>query len=711
MQRAGGRRNFAQEMRMNVKMKKTVLLGGALLVAAPMLADELDSIPVKKVDLDEITVVGFKQDNRHRVPMAVSNVGQSFLQNNEIRSIKELSGFVPNFYMPDYGSKQGSNIFVRGLGTRLSTATPSVAFYVDGVPHFENSAFDFELMGINNIEILRGPQGTLYGRNATGGIVNLYTASPLEVQRTQLRFGYGSQNDWNIGLNHTSKQTDNFGVSVSANYHQTDGFFRNITTGENADGMKNGALRYGFEWRMTPAWKMKFTTSGDFSSQNGYPYGVYKMDTKEVMPIDYNENSIYDRFIWTNGLNVRYEGTKFSFNSQTSFQYLKDKQVIDQDFTPKPTVAVTNVSNQRLWSQEFTIKSRTTGRYRWLFGAFGFLQDVDKNTNVAYAAPKLSYVNEPDQNTSNLALYHQSTFDITERLTAVAGVRFDSEWAHYRMQKVAENPAKSLLIDRKRTITQLSPKVSLQYAFRDDRMVYASVSKGYKAGGINQAVDKEDAFIYDPEYTWNYEVGAKLNLLNNRLLMDAAVFYVDIKDMQFTQQTLSGNVVNNASQAVSKGAELGLTIYPVKNLSIRANYGFTDAQFQKYESMIIDRKTGKVTGTNNYAKNFIPLVPKHTVGGNVNYTVHNWGFLDKLVVNLGVTAAGPIYFNENNVVKQDFYAVVNGKIAATKGILTWEVWSKNLTDADYLVYAFRTSQDYAQKGRPFSIGTSLIFGF
>ena len=148
-------------------------------------ANEPDTVLVKPINLDEVTIVGFKQNNPNREPLSISTLDNRFLKENEISGAKDLSSLLPNFYMPDYGSKQNSPVYIRGIGAKKDA--PSVGFYVDGIPHFETSAFDVDLSDISSIEVLRGPQGTLYGRNSIGGIINIYTHSPLDNQGTRFR--------------------------------------------------------------------------------------------------------------------------------------------------------------------------------------------------------------------------------------------------------------------------------------------------------------------------------------------------------------------------------------------------------------------------------------------------------------------------------------------------------------------------------------------
>ena len=180
-------------------MKYSLLLFAAILPLKG-LAETADSTIVQHHTLEEVVVRGFKQDNLSKAPLSVSVAGSTFLQRNELNGLRDMSSVFPNLFIADYGARQNTPIYIRGIGSK--TNAPSVGLYVDGMPYFERSVVDMDIAGISGIEVLRGPQGTLYGRNSTGGLINLYTYSPLDYQNTMAKISYGSRNDLRLGVNH-----------------------------------------------------------------------------------------------------------------------------------------------------------------------------------------------------------------------------------------------------------------------------------------------------------------------------------------------------------------------------------------------------------------------------------------------------------------------------------------------------------------------------
>lgn len=665
-----------------------------------------DSSAYKRVDLDEVTITEFKENRHNLTPTSISTASSRLLTTQEVTSLKELTAIMPNFFMPDYGSRQSSPVFIRGIGAK--TKSPAVGFYVDDVPHFENSAFDIEMNDISSVEVYRGPQGTLYGRNAIGGIIAVHTMSPLDRQGTRVKLGYGSKNDVVAQFSNATKLSPTLAFSVAGGYHHNDGFFLNHGTGDKADAISSGMGRLTLVWKPAQLWTLRLNSMLDYSDQNGYPYSKYDSEKKEFAPIDYNRNSTYWRLISTSGFNARYVGSHVSFNSQTSFQFIKDHQTMDQDYTPKDLYYVTNNIRQRMVSQDFTLKSNDEGRYQWIVGLFGMIQDADNDFQVDYIASDYSTPTTYGLPVYAMAVYHQSSYNIWRGLSATAGLRFDYEYAKadYNRDKRTISTgeiANMRRFDAKLHYNQFTPKFSLQYLTTEGNLYYASVVRGYKAGGFNQTIETEDDRTYDPEYNWNYEVGTKLSFWHGRLSTELALFYIDWRHQQVNHLVPGlGNVLKNAGHSNSKGLELTLTARPVQGLLMQMSYGYTYAQFLSY------KKSDKL----DYSGNMLPMVPRHTLAVNGSYIIDPHSRLvDHITVSAGLTGVGKIYWAEDNDVSQSFYALLNAKVAVTKGAFTWELWGKNLTDTRYCAFWFKSSAGFAQQGRPISWGTSIVMNF
>lgn len=665
-----------------------------------------DSSANKNVPLDEIVVTDFKQNKRNLTSTAVSTINVQQLHNQQIVNLKELTAVMPNFYMPDYGSYANTPVYIRGIGTKSKGS--AVGFYVDGVPHFESSAFNIDLSDIATVNVFRGPQGTLYGRNTIAGIINVYTHNPLDYQRTRIKVGYGRYNDFIAQASNYAKISEKFGISTAASYHHNDGMFTNHFLNEKADKLNEGEGRIGFYWRPTTNWLLHLNSTLTYSEQNGYPYAPYDIVKDELLPISYNRNSTYRRLISSTGLNAQYENNHISFNSQTSYQFIKSHQGLDQDFTPQDVYFVDNSYHQNMLSQELTLKSNDKGRYQWIIGLFGMLLHSNQFAETSYFTRDFSTPTTYKNPTAGYAIYHQSSYNIWRGMSATVGLRFDYEHAKttYNQDKTTLSTgvtthAKDFVSSA--SFRQFTPKFTLQYLTNKDNLYYISITRGYKPGGFNTIFKTDAERTYDPEYSWNYEVGTRLKFLNGRLTAEADLFYIDWRHMQTTYTVPGvGNVIANAGHTDSKGFELSLAYHPIKSLQLNLNYGYTHARYLEY----------KKSAREDFSGNRLPMVPNHTLSLNGTYTIMPAGWFDKIIFNTGLTGLGRIYWADDNIVRQNFYATLNAKVSLTKGIFTWEVWGKNLTATDYMAYGFKASQgNYAQRGKPLTFGTAVSVSF
>ena len=662
-----------------------------------------DSIPEDIVNLDEIVIKSFKQDKRFRLlPVSASTANSSYIKNHNVYSIKEFSAFIPNLFMPDYGSKLTSPVYIRGIGSKINS--PSVGLYVDGIPYFEKSAFDFCFTEVERFEVLRGPQGTLYGRNTMGGIINVYTKSPLNLNGSSASVSYGSYGQTDINVSHYNKIAENIGYSISSSYSHSDGFFTNEYNGKEVDKSNSWDGRSKLEWKISEKTKLGLSSVFDRSLQGGYPYAIYNKNYNSTGNVNYNDYSYYRRSLSTTGATLEHTGRKFSINNKTAFQYISDHQGIDQDFSPKQIYFAKQNQKQRMLSEEFNIKSTDRGKYRWLFGAFGFYQNIGKTVILDYLSKGYSTYKYYDTSTMGVAVYHQSVIDdiFTDGLSLTLGLRYDYEqssndYSYDKLEDGAFVPVNNL--DSKLHFSQFTPKIALQYIFQSSGTIYANVSKGYKTGGFNTSFDTDDERTFKPETSWNYEIGAKHPFMDKCLNAEITFFWIDWKNQQIHQtvSTGKGSLLKNAGKSCSKGVELSIHYNPINGLLLNVSYGYTHAKFRSY--------TDEHKGI-DYSHNFLPMVPSHTLGASVSYMKFNpLPFLDQLSINMDFSGNGKLYWKEDNQISQPFYGIVNANLSLKKNIVTWGIWAKNITNTKYNSFYFESmGNGLAQKGKPFCIG-------
>lgn len=705
------------------------------------------------------------------LPAAVSIFSPKNLEALQVHSLKDLSATVPNYFAADYGSKMTAPLYIRGIGARSGDQT--VSMYIDNIPYFNTTSFDTELFDIQRIEVLRGTQATLYGRNAMGGIMNIYTYSPLTYEGTSFKVGGGNYGLFNANASHYQRLNEKMGFSIGAYYRQDDGYFTNLHTGNKADDLKNAGGRAKFVWDINSRLSATYSLSFDYVDQGAFPYANVATGN-----IDYDSEGYYKRRLFTNGLALRYTGNGYEINSTTGYQYLNDEMNMDQDYTPLALFQINQKQRQNSLSQEITFKSVNNSNYQWSFGGYGFY-DYLNNTPPVYMMKDgvkrflqdpLTSVGAPITFTDNqidlngeykrpiygMAVFHQSTFNNildTEGLSFTLGLRLDYEktkldYNAYTSAGIDINtgpgrPVMSHVVETDIVGTsssdylELLPKGVLKYQINPNSYIYTSASRGYKAGGNNiqifadllqealstalknsmpgggpvaDATPINDRISYNPEYSWNYELGGQTDIINNTLSTNFAFYYMDVRDVQITQfiKTGGGRKVSNAGKAVSKGFEIGLKARPCNGFYLYANYGFADARFKDYEIEKTDSR-GNTTQT-SYTNNRIPFAPNSTfsVGGSISYDFKRNTILDRITFDSNFAGIGKVYWAEDNVMSQGFYGTLNAHLALDKNIFTLEFWGKNILDRDYNTFLFESMGDYfAQKGKPMRWGASL----
>lgn len=697
-------------------MKSTVVLVLFMFLFGNILAEvPLDKDVQDQVNLKEVVVSASRtQTKLIELPNSVSVVNATSLANNEIHTLNQLTAFVPNFFMPDYGTKLTSPVYIRGIGSRINA--PSVGLYVDNVPYFEKATFDFDFFDIHKIEVLRGPQGTLFGRNSMGGLINITTKSPLEYQGSQVHLSAGTYGTYRMNVGHYQQLSDRLGYSISANYLHQDGFHQNVTRNETADELDSYGLRFKLKYLINEQWSLDFNTGVEQSSQGGYPYGLYNRQTLEDMPITYNQKSGYDRFLMSNSLKLSYDASSWMLSNTLSHQYLNDNQQLDQDFGPDSLYFAGQLQKQNNFANELLVQSKGDRRYSWLIGAFGFMQNADNVVDVTiYKAPpptgpflmweKRNYLPQ----VMGAALFHQSSYKVLPQLTLTGGLRLDYEQSSmgytYGGQLGAMNLAAVDTIYPVLRDTVILPRLSAAWAINKNINVFASYSTGYKPGGFNVTFERPEHLMFKKETSHNYEVGVKAALLRY-LYADLAVFYTDIENQQIYRTAPSGrgSYLDNSGLSYNKGFEFSLQNSSFYGFEGVVSYGYTHSEILEYV----------LSETVNYNNKFTPYIPRHTLAVQATQTIEcdRISWIDRVKVNVLYNQTGELYWNLANTLKEESYGILNAKLSFIRKNLQLDFWGKNLTNTYYHAFMFEVGpQAYQQPSRPMQLGANVTVKF
>lgn len=498
----------------------------------------------KVIDIEEVVVIATPKENSRlrQQPVSATSLSQEDMRNNAVTSVKSLSALVPNLFIPDYGSKLTTSVYIRGIGSRINT--PAIGLYVDNIPFIDKSAFDFNYADVERIDVMRGPQGTLYGRNTMGGLIRVFTKSPFTYQGTDLRLSAATYNNYQASLTHYHRISTQFAFSAGAFYSHKGGFFKNDFNGKRIDTDNEFGGRIRAIWLPTENLKLDFTVNYEYTNQGGYPYeytGRTDGETEDragyIGRISYNNDCGYRRNLVNSGVNLEYQGRNFTLSSATGFQYLYDRMDLDQDFTERDIYTIMQKQNSKTLSEEIVMKSKPGSRWQWTTGVSGFYQWLDTDAPVTFRQDGVKTMIEDNANSMfpsgnpaaptmhltvnnstlpvpgrfetpvlNGAVYHQSTLNdlFVDGLSLTVGLRLDYEKIkmHYDsgtdmdfdflfgmgpMHITSENlhAISSFIGEESADYTQLLPKFALEYAWNPQNNVYASVTKGYRSGGYN----------------------------------------------------------------------------------------------------------------------------------------------------------------------------------------------------------------------------------
>ena len=706
--------------------------------------------------LSEISITAVKTvAHEGETPGSATSLPRYEVERRNIVNTKDVSITVPNFYIPDYGSRVTSSIYVRGIGARIDQ--PVIGFNIDNIPVLNKDNYDFDLLDIESIEVLRGPQSTLHGRNTMGGLVSIRTLSPLTYQGTRLIAEYGNKNSIKAGASHYSAFAENFGIGAGIYYTHTDGFFTNRYNREKCDKENAVLAALKLEWIPKEGLTVMNSASMSVVRQGGYAYEF--VNTGEI---NYNDTCFYRRNTFLDGLTVKWQHEKFLLTGVASYQYIDDNMTLDQDFLPVSYFTLTQKKKEHAVTGDLLIKSNDSQRLRWLGGIFGFYRHSDAQAPVTFKDYGIEQLIESHWNEYNpeypirwdertfplhsrfsnpgfgMAIYGEAAADIG-RLTLTAGLRLDYERSNlsydndcstsYTIYHVADNGLEkfksmpvSINMEGKlhREFNQLLPKFTAAYNLEKHGMIYATISKGYKAGGFNTQMFSDvlqqelmrqmdfgskykigDIVGYKPEKSWNYEIGGKFSFIDGRLTTEAAAFYIDCRDQQLTvfpDGTTTGRIMANAGKTRSAGFELAVTAYPIKRLQLKASYGYTNAKFVEFDN-----------GKYNYSGKFIPYAPQNTIFAAANYTFRiGDGFLRYISVGADIKGAGKIYWNESNSLSQGMYVLLNGNIRLIGEKYSLNLWTKNATSTQYSTFYFVSIEhEFLQRGKPAQFGATL----
>ena len=715
------------------------------------LATSVTVSAAESVGLEEITVTATRRSEKLQDVATSATVFSSAelteLHVLEPRDIAEQTPGLLTKYGPNGLATVG--FYMRGVGINDFTGTvdPSVGVYVDEVFQPTPDMLNFAVYDMERVEVLRGPQGTLYGRNSTAGAVNFLTARPTKDPEGFVRVGYGSYKTGTLTGAVSGPLTDTLLGRLSVNLINSDSnssYAYNRETGNKLGKIDSLALRGQLLWMPTDNFKLRLMYNyGDSTSEQPLLMHVGTRTVGNVGTIcpaviagHIDEKTCTDFVGYQDLDNNPYHGAAgldptLKLNSNdltltaewdfggatltaiTGYADFSKRQSQDIDATPFVVADNRTWNDVENFSQEIRVTSDDSVRFPWIIGMNYAKTDVDWFQTIDLSAIAIPTSNGATQSTESWAVFGQVTFPIAEKWELIGGLRYTDETRDWtgatfvgtfknlkeayasgapRLSQLplpATDPNAGGPLDFPTSVSKnkLDFQAVVKYKPTEDAMLYASVSEAFRSGGYSSAVIFSQSALepYEAEVLTAYEIGAKLSLADNRVRLNGAAFFYDFQGLQanFVRATEASARLQNAGDAEIQGLEVSLDWLPTAALSISAGISLLDSEIVKTDVVLPPLDGGPEATIKG---NEIPNAPQFTFNGRARYTVPVGETLETSL-QLDCNYVDSHYLEPNNreYLAEDGYFIANARVSLRSQDSPWQVaaWVRNLTDEEY----------------------------
>jgi len=680
--------------------------------------------------LGEVTVSGFagvvgrarkRTESIQRIPESVTALNSEGIEKAGIANITDFAQLVPNLKLSETQAVGVNFMIVRGI-PQIRNADAPVAFVVDGVTIPDPSMLNQELFDLALIEAVKGPQGALYGKNAIGGAINIYSKEPTNSYKNKIKLGYGNGNAY-MGqlISSGAIKKDQVYYRLSAQYQNFDGLLTNEFLDKKVDFSKDLTLRGQIITDLTS--NFRATLTGQYINTDAgatyYSISPSSVNTGGLLeaidpnPEDGNNIIFQDVFgdsdlqnLFTS-LNLQYKFDKVKLQSITAYSDVQRSTFGDLDFTEESIYGYGldqgETNDTKSINQELRLSSLSSdSKLGWSVG--GFFQNVERTFFQSDTALSDYWAVTDYTNTvSTLALFGFVDYKITDQLTASVGLRFDND-------NFEQDDRLGGSINKLPANNILQPKVSLSYQVNEGALIYANYGRGYRAGGFNPQATPLFNADYEHEISDNFELGFKTSSWNNRLILNGSVFYSDFKDRQqfaiTTDFFIPGNF--NYEKSTILGFELDSKARLSKYLDVLLSYGFVDSKI--VEGGTTGGEDGMARDLSEFNDNITSFVPRTNFNVGLTSSVD---LNENMALDIGINlnGTGKIYWSDFNSddTTSDGYQLLDAQASITFNKIQFTLWGKNMLDKQY--YLEYDPFGFAWRGRPATFGVTAGIEF
>lgn len=651
-------------------------------------------LKTKIESLDQVIVTAERKETKlQRTPIAVTVLDAQDLKENRVWSFSDITALAPGLLTTEHGGST-SSLFINIRGVMGLHSQTAVATYVDGVYQFEGFAVPLTFNNVENIEVLRGPQGTLYGRNAFGGVINITTKQPTNTPQGTISIGLGNYEQQRYQASYAAPIIkDKLFAGVTAQFDQRKGVYTNTVTNDDFD--RPQSISGGLNLRYLASDKLNFAFNGRFERNEDFgSYAWVRSDSilfADPYILARDRSNIELRNNHSASVKVNYQSKKFDLESITAYQSYERgfPEFLDVDFSEADIRKAQNDWDVNTFTQEVRLSSKYNreSKFDWTLGAFAFLAPNGINDSATITTtPDGESRSERLSRFDNkgVAFFGQGTFAINYKLDATVGLRYDTEsrQLEQRRQNVAPDGTISGLQPFtvfENSFDAVTPKFILNYKPTDHTIIYAQYARGFRPGGLNAFAPNDDDIPFDPEYSNNYEIGIKNTFFDNRLKFNVTGFLLQQRDQQVTVIEDTFFLTRNTGNVNNLGAEIELEALPVKGLQVIWNASLSNAEYKEL--------TVVVAGVNRDLSGNKPLFNPPFVSFTALQYTKDFNKNLSAFVRGEHRYMGEHFFNFDNVVRQSPYNIYNGRIGMSYKNYEVAFWGRNLTEKLYRTWA------------------------
>lgn len=718
----------------------TILLLGT---AQPLFAQS--AAPPTEPGLDEIIVTATRRtESSQNVTTALTAFTAEKLAASGINNTVDLQTRTPNLVFSTNGSF--GQPYIRGIGSDQITPgfDAPVATYIDGAYQARPTSSVVDFFDVSQVEVLKGPQGALYGRNATGGAINILTEQPRSTLGADAHVQYGNYDRVQVRGAVNVPLGDKVAIRVAGIYTSHEGYTLNLFDGRHLDGEDAWGLRGSI--RLQPTDAVTLTLSAEKIHEDSTRNNANKIIVEPGLPnpfltypvpesiVPSDPRKIYNDFRPRILLNqTRFNGRldwELGFaNLQSTTAYTKIDNVGDFDLDGTATAFAYDreTDGSRSFTQNVQLSSVGNSRFQWIVGADYFHEKATQNFDarllsflfpagtpqIGPGSPITGIVWNSALRSNAWSVFADARYDLTDRLRLVASARYNHDRKNADFSQTLIDPlgilgvGATIVIPASPRLSKgsFTPRFGIEYRPRANALLYATVTNGFKSGGFNLLNQGES---FGPEKVRSYEAGIKADWLDRKLRTNFSGFYYDYKDLQVLRYSGLSNVVGNADARIY-GAELEVVARPVRRLSLDANIAYLHARYTDY---VTQDSNNLAAGVVNLRGNIMPRSPSWTFMAGADYTLPIGA--SSITARAEMRRVSRIYFDqfETAALTQGPYTTVNARLAFHAPEDRWSValWGRNLTDKQYIQSMVRVDQFFgtiANYGAPRTYGIEL----